>query len=70
MKKTLLIILGLAVVAAAVWYFGFRQDDGGMMYQGNSPEECQRIQILCIQGYERFDDANGCGCRPILEGSR
>lgn len=32
-------------------------------YIGHSPEECARIQVQCIPGFERFDDETGCGCR-------
>jgi len=36
-------------------------------YIGNSAEECARIQVMCIEGMERFDDKNGCGCQPVAE---
>lgn len=38
---------------------------GGKNYVGNSPEECATIQVLCVEGLERFDDETGCGCQPI-----
>lgn len=33
-------------------------------YMGKDVEECSRVQVLCVEGLERFDDETGCGCQP------
>jgi hypothetical protein len=65
--KKLLILLVLVLAAGAVWYFrqGPAELEGGKKYVGRSAEECSRIQVMCIPGYERFDDQDGCGCKPV-----
>ncbi|PIQ76158.1 hypothetical protein COU78_01205 [Candidatus Peregrinibacteria bacterium CG10_big_fil_rev_8_21_14_0_10_49_24] len=67
MNKKLLIIIGI-IVAVAVTGIAISQPkgtDNPDMYVGKSAEECSRIQVMCIEGFERFDDENGCGCQPI-----
>lgn len=34
-------------------------------YVGRSIEECRTIQVLCVEGFERFDDEMGCGCEAV-----
>lgn len=65
--KRYLIILVVALAAVAAWFTFGRNGAGdpAMNYIGNSAEECSRIQVLCIEGFERFDDEKGCGCRPV-----
>ncbi len=36
---------------------------GEKKYVGNSAEECSRIKFFCAEGYEYFEDENGCGCQ-------
>ena len=35
------------------------------IYVGNSPEQCQVIKFVCVQGKQYFSDDKGCGCEPI-----
>lgn len=67
MRKFLLIAIVILALAAGAWYFlrPTGDDIPGANYIGRSPEECSRIQVLCVEGFERFDDASGCGCRPV-----
>lgn len=56
---SLLIIILLLII--------FRTDSAeveGKNYIGDK-EECSRIQFLCIEGKERFDDEKGCGCQDL-----
>lgn len=55
----------VAVVAAWFVFYRTKDDIRTKNYIGNSVEECSRIQVLCVDGFERFDDNDGCGCRPI-----
>lgn len=78
MKKikilTLLILL-LAIVLGAVYFIknktALKEDNKENNiekvdnYVGRSAEECSRIQVVCVAGFERFDNENGCGCQPI-----
>ena len=32
------------------------------IYIGNSPEKCQVIKFMCVQGRQPFFDDKGCGC--------
>lgn len=32
---------------------------------GMSPEECMRIDFLCEEGFEAFEDECGCGCKAV-----
>jgi len=34
-------------------------------YIGRNSDECSRVQVLCIDGFERFDNECGCGCDPV-----
>jgi len=34
-------------------------------YVSTDPDECTRIQVLCVEGFERFDDETGCGCQKL-----
>ena len=34
-------------------------------YVGKSADECSRVQVLCAEGFERFDDSCGCGCKSV-----
>lgn len=36
-------------------------------YVSEDPEECLRIQILCVEGFKKFSDETGCGCELRLE---
>lgn len=66
MKKSLIIIgiiVILGIVATLVVLPGERKNDDN--YIGHTPEECATIQVMCVEGMERFDDENGCGCQPI-----
>jgi hypothetical protein len=70
--KKILISLGIIVLAVAGWVVWSRTEtslDDAKNYVGNSVEECSRIQVMCIAGYERFDDEQGCGCRKVTDGS-
>tara|TARA_Y100000310_G_scaffold147931_1_gene147185 strand:- start:2504 stop:3790 length:1287 start_codon:yes stop_codon:yes gene_type:complete len=69
------VVAGVAVILLAVagWfvYSSTQNKEEGAVrdYVGNSPEECTLIQVTCIEGLQRFDDENGCGCEEgaILE---
>jgi len=72
MKKFLIIII---IVVALVFVILSRGDtpvpageEPVKNYVGHSAEECGRIQVLCIEGFERFDDDAGCGCQSVAEG--
>ena len=67
MKIILFSILASILVIAAVigvYFYVNSQQDVPETYTSTDKEECQRIEFLCIEGYERFDDDLGCGCRP------
>ncbi len=34
-------------------------------YIGKNVDECSTVQVLCAEGFERFDDSCGCGCKPV-----
>ncbi len=72
MKRALL-IGGLVVLAIlAVWYITKKPENSRTPenYIGHSAEECSRIQVMCIEGFKRFDDASGCGCEPMPNQAR
>ncbi len=64
MKKFVFIIV-ILVAVAGIWFLSswLSEDSLGKNYVGYG-EECSRIQVLCVEGYERFDDEKGCGCKP------
>lgn len=67
-KKLVIVIIVCVIVAVGVGIFMlYRLAPNGPdgEYVGKSSEECSRIQVMCISGYERFDDDRGCGCRPV-----
>ena len=69
MSKIFLIIILIIVLVGTFLVYQLR-DDGSVNssvknYVGNSAEECSRIQVMCIEGFQRFDDENGCGCEEI-----
>lgn len=68
-KKLIIGIVLCSIVVAIVGLFMlYRLTPSGLggEYVGKSPEECSRIQVTCVSGYERFDDNKGCGCRPTM----
>jgi len=72
MKKLLII---LVIAGGAVFVILSRGDkpapagqESGKNYVAHSAEECSRTQVLCVEGFERFDDDAGCGCQPVANG--
>ena len=57
------VVIGIAVIALAIagWFVYSstqNQEQGAISnYVGNSPEECSRIQVICIEGLQRFDES-------------
>ena len=64
-KKYLIIGVVVAIVAFGAFFLWPVDDVDIKNYVGRSAEECSRIQVLCIEGFERFDDKNGCGCQEV-----
>ena len=72
--KKLVIFIGIAVVAVFVILSRGgtpvpAEEEGEKNYIANSAEECSRTQVLCVEGFERFDDDAGCGCQPVNAGT-
>jgi hypothetical protein len=65
MKRILLIVGIVVIVAVAAWYVFFRPAPENAGNYSAYGKQCETVQFLCIEGTERFDDAIGCGCRPI-----
>lgn len=73
-KQSINVIIGVVVVVLIViigWFVYSSaqnvEDEAVKNYVGNSPEECSRIQVTCVEGFKRFDDENGCGCEKVDE---
>jgi len=67
MSKYILIV-GIVAVAGIGLYFISQQqtaETSDKNYVGYSVEECSRIQVTCVEGFQRFDDDSGCGCEVI-----
>ena len=63
-----IIIAGIVGVAGIGLYFISQQqtvETPDKNYVGYSVEECSRIQVTCVEGFQRFDDDSGCGCEVI-----
>lgn len=69
MKRIIVLALLVLAVGAGAWYFLRSSDVAGDMknYVGYSVEECSRVQVMCVEGFERFDDETGCGCQELDE---
>lgn len=67
MNKKLIITLLVLVIVLGVLFFIYKPSSeiSERNYVGNSINECSRIQVTCVDGFQRFDDKSGCGCEPI-----
>ena len=67
--KKLFISIGIIIILVVAAIIIFVPREPAMIsddkYIGHSVEECSRIQEMCIQGMQRFDDETGCGCEPV-----
>jgi len=68
MKKILFPLLAIAIICVILlgtyFYLDYQKENSSETYVGNSRAECSTIEFFCVQGYERFDDDHGCGCKP------
>jgi len=62
MKKILLII----IIIGLIFTLGC-QTEPIKNYVSEDPEECERTQILCVEGFEFFSDETGCGCQEVSQ---
>ena len=66
MSKISNVVVIIAVVVLGVYFVYLSNNEvPDKNYVGNSAEECSRIQVLCVEGFQRFDDKSGCGCESI-----
>ena len=64
-RKIIIVLFTLIVVLVGLFFvYGSSSEIPDRNYVGNSKDECSRIQVTCIDGYQRFDDDAGCGCEP------
>lgn len=63
-KITIVLFILMVVLVGLFFVYGLSSEIPDRNYVGNSKEECSRIQVTCIDGYQRFDDEAGCGCEP------
>ena len=65
--KLLTIIIILVLIGVGLYFMSQQQTAKrpDINYVGHSAEECLRIQVTCIEGFQRFDDDFGCGCEDI-----
>ena len=65
--KLLIIIIILVAVGVGLYFMNQQQtaETPDRNYVGHSVEECSRIQVTCVEGFQRFDDDSGCGCEVI-----
>lgn len=74
----MLISVGFVILIATglFVYFGTEVGTHGVLtderrnYVGYSEEECSRIQVMCVDGFQYFKDDSGCGCQEIAENER
>ena len=66
-KRLTKVIIILVAVGIGLYFMNQQQPEEtpGRNYVGNSVEECSRIQVTCVEGFQRFDDESGCGCEAI-----
>ena len=68
--KITFIILAIIIVAIAIMQINpspktdVKSTYPERKYVSQDTNECQRTQILCVEGSEKFEDSTGCGCQP------
>lgn len=65
-KKLIITLLVFAIVLGGLFFiYKPLNEVPERNYVGNSVNECSRIQVICVDGFQRFDDKSGCGCEQI-----
>lgn len=59
LMKNLLFICGVVLLVACA------QQENDPNFISADPDECTRIQFLCVEGTEPFFNESGCGCGPV-----
>lgn len=65
-NKLIIALLALIVILGGLFFiYEPSSEVPERNYVGNSVDECSRIQVTCVPGFQRFDDESGCGCELI-----